>query len=166
MNKGMTLVETVIAIAGVSTIAIIATNFFYQTMVSRDKALALVEATEVANSVLTRIKYAVPQATDLDIVNGSELRITSDTGCEEFVLTSGRIYHESATSPCPITATQNLITNASANITNTTSPAITLFTGNATGTDALTVTTQIRVRVTRPFANGEVTLRDSVSRRR
>ena len=166
MNKGMTLVELLVAIAGVSTIAIILTNFFYQTIVSRDKALALAEATEVANNVINRIKFSVPQATDLDIVNGTELRITTDSGCEEFVLNAGRILHESATSPCPITATQNQITNSSASITNASTPTLTLFTGNSTSTDALTVTTHIRVRVARPFGDGEVTLRDSVSRRR
>jgi len=159
------LVELLIAIAALSTISIMAVIYLYQTLVTRDKILAQTEATEVANSVLTRIKTTVQQAKDLEITGfGTVLQAEGDTLCEEYTLSSQRIYYESSPVPCPVSGTQKLISNQTANITN--DGSLLLFTGSPTDTDALTVTMRIRVQINRPFSSNTVTIQDSASRRR
>lgn len=163
MKQGVTLVELVISIAALATISIMAMIYLVQTLESHDKALALAEATEVANTVLTRIGNSVKTAATLTVTGGTTLSVTEDTGCEVYQLSGQSINYGISTSPSPCPFATLPISNATANITNGVSPAITLFT---VSNDEITVTTKLRVQVKRPFGTNEITLQDSASKRR
>lgn len=166
MKNGFTLIETVIAIGALSLISILATMYLYQTFAARDTTLALAEATEVANTVIHRIDNSVKQAHTMT-VTATTLMTQGDTICELYTLNNQRIYYDTGPVPCPVAATlNNPITNATANITNAVGIPIVLFTPSPLAGNTLTVTTEIRVRVRRPFGDKTVTLKESISRRR
>jgi prepilin-type N-terminal cleavage/methylation domain-containing protein len=168
MKKGMTVLELLISIAVLAVIALISVVFLYQTLTSRDQVLTLSLVDEAGQNIMERISGSIRKASSLSVKqSGTVLEANSDK-CEVYSLQGSAIYYDEGDvgGLCPTPSENTRVSGTQVQITNAQNPVITLFTGSPTDNAATNITIKLRVKALKPFVVNEITLQQTIARRR